>query len=215
MIVTKIKRCLFLLTLMMCISISAHARRSTLDIVHFVIKNSITDEQAKSINGGREICLSNNRPSYECSSYTTISQGICLASNRPSFECSSYISLAQAICLSGGRPSYECSSYIELNQAICLSTGRVSFECGSYISIINALCLARGAESYECPSSMTASELARIPITDVSWAWDQFRDQHGQEKWVCRGRSTGQFAEVKNCTTESKNDEIWPGSNLY
>ena len=192
----------------------AHCRVTTLEIIGVVIKNQNTDEFAKTSGIGQDICRANGRPSYDCGSYVSLAQGICLASNRPSYDCGSYISLAQALCLNGGRPSYDCGSYINLNQAICLSTGRPSYDCSSYISIVQALCLARGRASYECNSYMTAENVFAMPVQDVSWAWDLFANQYGDEQWVCRGKNTGEFSDLEKCSTNEKIDSTWPGKRL-
>lgn len=171
----------------------AHCRVTTLEIIGVVIKNQNTDEFAKTSGIGQDICRANGRPSYDCGSYVSLAQGICLASNRP---------------------SYDCGSYINLNQAICLSTGRPSYDCSSYISIVQALCLARGRASYECNSYMTAENVFAMPVQDVSWAWDLFANQYGDEQWVCRGKNTGEFSDLEKCSTNEKIDSTWPGKRL-
>ncbi len=49
------------------------------------------------------------------------------------------------------------------------------------------------------------------PVSDYSWAWDQFQDQYGTVTWRCRGQQTGQFALDESCQYQFKSDATWPG----
>lgn len=198
------------LTFAMC----AQARVTTLDLINLVIKRDITEEVAKLTNGGKELCMLNGRESYECPSYATIALGICLAGNRPSYECASYVTLGQALCLTGGRASYECPSYVSVATGVCLSTGRPSYECPSYVGLPQAVCLARGQPSYNCPSYISMEQAIKLPVLDISWAWDSFLDQNGGRRWACRGKSTGEFADETGCGSQPKTDTTWPGDKL-
>jgi hypothetical protein len=195
-------------------AVCAQARVTTLDLINFVIKRGITEEVAKLTNGGQELCLLNGRQSYECSSYATIAQGICLAGNRPSYDCGPYVSLGQALCLTGGRASYDCSSYASVATGVCLSTGRPSYDCSSYVGLPQAVCLARGQPSYNCSSSISMEQAIKLPVLDISWAWDSFLDQNGGRRWACRGKNTGEFADETGCSSQTKTDTTWPGDRL-
>ena len=43
--------------------------------------------------------------------------------------------------------------------------------------------------------------------TDYDWDWDY---QPGNGQWVCRGITTGQYAELSNCTYDVQDDDRWP-----
>jgi hypothetical protein len=58
-------------------------------------------------------------------------------------------------------------------------------------------------------------DVLKLPVVDASWAWDRFRDSLGNKVFLCRGRSTGQFADYQKCSTAKKNDDIWPGNEFY
>ena len=45
---------------------------------------------------------------------------------------------------------------------------------------------------------------------DYDWSWDQFYNKNYQLVWACRGKQTGQFADLENCTNKPKNDFTWP-----
>jgi hypothetical protein len=158
---------------------------------------------------GEGFCLSGGRPSFDCNSLTSIGEGICLSGGRPSFDCNSLTSIGEGICLSGGRPSFDCNLLTGLGEGICLSTGRPSFDCNSLTSLGEGFCLAKGHPSYKC-SGITVSVAIELPIVDVDWKWDRFRDQYGNMVWRCRGKSTGKFADDSKCFGELKNDDTWP-----
>lgn len=44
--------------------------------------------------------------------------------------------------------------------------------------------------------------------TDYDWDWDY---QPVNNRWVCRGIQTGQYAELRNCAYDAKDDNRWPG----
>lgn len=203
-----------LITISFAVPMHAQARVTTLDLINFVITRQISEEVAKLTNGGQELCLLNGRQSYECSSYATIAQGICLAGNRPSYDCGSYVALGQALCLTGGRASYDCSSYVSVATGVCLSTGRPSYDCSSYVGLPQAVCLARGQPSYNCPSYISMEQAIKLPVLDISWAWDSFLDQNGLRRWACRGKNTGEFADETSCSSQTKTDATWPGDKL-
>jgi hypothetical protein len=46
--------------------------------------------------------------------------------------------------------------------------------------------------------------------TDYDWAWDQYYNQYRQLVWSCRGKQTGQFAELSKCQYKVQNDLTWP-----
>ncbi len=50
--------------------------------------------------------------------------------------------------------------------------------------------------------------------TDYSWAWDQYYNQYGQLVWSCRGRQTGQFAELYRCQGSIQSDFTWPSKQV-
>ena len=116
----------------------------------------------------------------------------------------------QKICLSSGRPSYDCSRSTTLGQGICLSTGRPSYDCSRNTSPATGLCLAKGHPSYKCSRHISSLEALALEIIDISWAWDMFYNSSGNPEWVCRGKSTGQFADFERCRFEPKNDDTWP-----
>ena len=202
------------ITCALTFAVCAQARVTTLDLINFVIKRGITEEVAKLTNGGQELCLLNGRQSYECPSHATIALGICLAGNRASYECASYVTLGQSLCLTGGRASYECPSYASVATGVCLSTGRPSYECPSYVGLPQAVCLARGQPSYSCPSYISMEQALKLPVLDISWAWDSFLDQNGGRRWRCRGKNTGEFADESGCSSQTKTDTTWPGDKL-
>ena len=47
-------------------------------------------------------------------------------------------------------------------------------------------------------------------VYDYDWAWDQFYNKNYQLVWACRGKQTGQFAEIANCANKTQNDSTWP-----
>ena len=44
--------------------------------------------------------------------------------------------------------------------------------------------------------------------TDYDWDWDY---QPANNQWVCRGITTGQYAELENCANDAVDDDRWPG----
>lgn len=44
--------------------------------------------------------------------------------------------------------------------------------------------------------------------TDNDYDWDY---QPRNDRWVCRGTTTGQYAELSNCKYDLKDDSRWPG----
>ena len=46
--------------------------------------------------------------------------------------------------------------------------------------------------------------------TDYDWAWDQYYNQYRQLVWSCRGKQTGQFADLSRCQYKPANDLTWP-----
>ena len=119
----------------------------------------------------------------------------------------------QQICLSSGRPTYDCRSFTTLGEGICLSTGRPSYECSSYLKPAEGLCLAKGQPTYNCSSDTEATAL-EMEIIDVSWAWDNFYDEHNNSQWRCRGLNTGQFADDGKCSSKPRLDNTWPRMQL-
>lgn len=73
--------------------------------------------------------------------------------------------------------------------------------------------LALGAIAYAVSknsgSSYSAPSFSPL-ITDHDWAWDQFYNEHNDLVWSCRGRQTGQFAELGRCNYKTQTDSTWP-----
>lgn len=49
---------------------------------------------------------------------------------------------------------------------------------------------------------------------DYDWAWDEFYNQHYQLVWACRGKQTGQFADLEKCAYKYKSDITWPAKSI-
>ncbi len=49
---------------------------------------------------------------------------------------------------------------------------------------------------------------------DYDWAWDEFYGEHYRLVWACRGKQTGQFAELEKCTYKPRIDTTWPAKRL-
>ena len=116
----------------------------------------------------------------------------------------------EQLCLSSGRASYECSRSTSIGEGICLSSGRASYECSRSTTTAEGLCLAKGHPAYKC-SSVSESTALSMEIIDVGWAWDSFYDEYKNARWMCRGRSTGQFADDVKCAGKTQLDDTWSG----
>jgi hypothetical protein len=56
-----------------------------------------------------------------------------------------------------------------------------------------------------------ANGYAAHQLTDYDWAWDQFYNANYALVWACRGKQTGQFADMAKCQYKPQNDLTWPG----
>jgi hypothetical protein len=59
-----------------------------------------------------------------------------------------------------------------------------------------------------------AAPASLAPPTDYEWAWDEFTGTDGRPTWACRGKQTGQFADLERCRFMFKVDATWPGLQL-
>lgn len=187
---------------------TARAEISVIALATAIIQNPQIDNDT--VGSGEQLCLASGRSSYECSRNTTLGEGICLAGGRSSYECSRNTTIGEGLCLAGGRSSYECSRNTTIGEGICLASGRSSYECSRNTTRGEGLCLAKGHSTYDC-SSVSESTALSMEIIDVSWAWDSFYDEHKNTRWMCRGRSTGQFADDMKCLGKMKVDDTWRG----